>query len=145
MAELRRLWYLPNTNDIRTRPRYVRSVASIWVDTLNRELDIEEWKLNPDIFSIIQQRWEPHFIDRFASMVNTQIPVSTHDGATPIARTSTAYTYPTQHGGARTASATRHGPRSQRWPTSYANRAQQLPSWLPIGPTNRGTKPSTTP
>jgi hypothetical protein len=55
MAELRRLCYLPNTNDIRIRPRYVRSVGSIWAGTLNRELDIEEWKLNPEIFSIIQQ------------------------------------------------------------------------------------------
>jgi hypothetical protein len=30
MTELRRMWYLLNTNDIHIRPRYIRSTASTW-------------------------------------------------------------------------------------------------------------------
>jgi hypothetical protein len=50
MVQLRRLWYLLDTNDIRIRPRYIRSAANIWAHTLSRELDIEYWQLNPRAF-----------------------------------------------------------------------------------------------
>jgi hypothetical protein len=39
MTELRRLWYLLDTNDIYIRPSYIRSAANIWGDTLSREQD----------------------------------------------------------------------------------------------------------
>jgi hypothetical protein len=41
---------------------------------LSRELDIEDWQLSPKIFSLLHDRWGPHSIDRFASMLNTQLP-----------------------------------------------------------------------
>jgi hypothetical protein len=50
MSELRRLRYVLDTNDIRIRPRYIRSAANIRADFLSRELDIEEWQLNPRFF-----------------------------------------------------------------------------------------------
>jgi hypothetical protein len=74
MDELRRMWYLLDTNDIRTRPRYIRSATNMWADTLSRELDIDDWQLSPLIFSRLQKLWGPHSIDRFASMLNTQLP-----------------------------------------------------------------------
>jgi hypothetical protein len=74
MAELRRLWYLLDSNDINIRPRYIRSAANIWADKLSRELDYEDWQLNPRVFSHLQRRWGPHTIDRFASMLNAQLP-----------------------------------------------------------------------
>jgi hypothetical protein len=46
MTELRHLWYLLDTNDIRIRPRYIRSTANIWADTLSRELDTEDRQIN---------------------------------------------------------------------------------------------------
>jgi hypothetical protein len=42
MEELRRLWYLLDTNDIHIRPRYIRSAANLWADTLSRELDTKD-------------------------------------------------------------------------------------------------------
>jgi hypothetical protein len=42
MEEVRRLWYLLDTNDIHIRPRYIRSAANVWADTLSRELDTED-------------------------------------------------------------------------------------------------------
>jgi hypothetical protein len=74
MAELRRLWFLLDTNDILIRPRYIRPAANVWADTLSRELDTEDWQLNPRLFIHLHERWGPHTIDRFASMLNTQLP-----------------------------------------------------------------------
>jgi hypothetical protein len=74
MAELRRLWHLLDTNDILIRPRYIRSAANVWADALSRELDTEDWQLNPRLFTHLHERWGPHTIDRFASMLNTQLP-----------------------------------------------------------------------
>jgi hypothetical protein len=73
MTEMRRLWFLLYTNDIHIRPRYIRSATSVWADTLSRELDTEEWQLNPRPFAHLQSLWGPHTIDRFASMLNTQL------------------------------------------------------------------------
>jgi hypothetical protein len=69
MTELRRLWFLLDTNDIHIRPRYIRSAANVWADTLSRELDTEDMQLEH-----LQHRWGPHTIDRFASMLNAQLP-----------------------------------------------------------------------
>jgi hypothetical protein len=51
MTELRRLWFLLDTNNIHIRPRYIRSAANVWADTLSRELDTEDWQLNPRMFA----------------------------------------------------------------------------------------------
>jgi hypothetical protein len=67
---------------------------------------------------------------------------STQDGAIPNARTSTAYTSPTWRGAAIAAIATLHGPPYRPSLSNCAKHAQPLPSWPPIGSTNRGTKTS---
>jgi hypothetical protein len=43
MTELQRLWHLLDSNDISIRPRYIRSAANIWADSLSRELDRDDW------------------------------------------------------------------------------------------------------
>jgi hypothetical protein len=42
MTELRRLWYLLDTNNIHIRPMYIRSAANTWADKLNRHLDNDD-------------------------------------------------------------------------------------------------------
>jgi hypothetical protein len=74
MEELRRLWYLLDTNDIHIRPRCIRSAANVLADKLSRELDTEDLQLNPQIFEDLRHRWGPHTVDRFASMLNAQLP-----------------------------------------------------------------------
>jgi hypothetical protein len=56
MTELRRLWYLLDANDIHIRPRYIRSAANVWADTLSREMDTEDWQLNPRVFGHLEER-----------------------------------------------------------------------------------------
>jgi hypothetical protein len=53
MTELRRLWYLLDTNDIHIRPRYIRSAGNVWADTLSRELDRGLAAQSPPIRNII--------------------------------------------------------------------------------------------
>jgi hypothetical protein len=50
MTELRRLWFLLDTKDICTRPRYICSAANIRADILSGHTDVEDWLLNPRIF-----------------------------------------------------------------------------------------------
>jgi hypothetical protein len=71
MAELRRLWLLLDTNDIRLRAEYIRSAENVFADALSREPDDEDWAFNPSLFKIYDKRWGPHTIDRFASANNT--------------------------------------------------------------------------
>jgi hypothetical protein len=42
VTELRRLWYLLDTNDIHIRPSNIRSAANIWADILSREMGLED-------------------------------------------------------------------------------------------------------
>jgi hypothetical protein len=74
MAELRHFMYLLDNNDIKIRLRYTRPSANIWADTLRRDMDIDNRQLNPLIFSKVQRLWGPHYVDHFASMLNTQLP-----------------------------------------------------------------------
>ena len=73
MTELRKLWFLMDSNGISIRPRYIQSAANIWADRLSRELDDSDWQLHPRLFRHLQRRYR-HTVDRFASMANAQLP-----------------------------------------------------------------------
>jgi hypothetical protein len=51
MNELRRLWHLLGANDIRIRPRYICAPANIWPYGITKELDRDDWQLNPKILA----------------------------------------------------------------------------------------------
>ena len=74
MRRLRELWLLLDTNGIELSVLYIRSEANVWADALSRERDTEEWMLNPDVFDLLQSKFGPHTIDRFASMLTAQLP-----------------------------------------------------------------------
>ena len=73
MAELRKLFYLLDTNGIRVLPRYIRSAANFWADRLSRELDRDDWQLAPRMLALMDKLWGRHTIDRFASKANRQV------------------------------------------------------------------------
>ena len=74
MSELRKLFYLIDTNEIYIRPLYIRSAANIWADRLSRELDRSDWRLHPRVFAHLDEIWGGHTVDRFASRENRQLP-----------------------------------------------------------------------
>jgi hypothetical protein len=50
MTELRRIWYLSDTNNIHIMPMYIRYAANTWADKLSRHLDNDDWQLDPFVF-----------------------------------------------------------------------------------------------
>jgi hypothetical protein len=89
MTEVRRLWHLLDVNDINIRPMHIHSAANIWADSLNQELDRDDWKLNPRIFSYLQAKWEDTRSTASHRWKTHSSHVSTPSGATPSAKTST--------------------------------------------------------
>jgi hypothetical protein len=71
MDEFRKIWEPIDTNSIIIRARYIRSAANVWADSLSREIDRDDWQLNPRIFTYMDSMWGPHSIDRFATHGNS--------------------------------------------------------------------------
>jgi hypothetical protein len=74
MRRLRQLWLLLDLHNVELSVLYIRSEANVWADALSRERDTEEWMLNPEVFTLLQDRYGPHTVDRFASMLTAQVP-----------------------------------------------------------------------
>jgi hypothetical protein len=56
--------------------RHIPGVINERADWLSRRTDHgdEDWMLNPSVFQILDLRWGPHLVDRFASAANSQLP-----------------------------------------------------------------------
>ena len=74
MSELRKLFLITDTHDIRIRTQYIWSAANIWADKLSRETDASDCQLHPRVFKHLEALWGVHSIDRFASKENKQLP-----------------------------------------------------------------------
>jgi hypothetical protein len=74
MTELRRLWYVLDSNNIHIRPRYIRYAANTWANKLNRHLVSNDWQLDPSMYHEMDTQFGPHTIDRFASALDTLLP-----------------------------------------------------------------------
>ena len=74
MDLLRKLWFLCDVANIELRPRYIRSAANVWADALSRDLDRDDWRLNPKEFHRKDAEWGPHGVDTFASATSAQLP-----------------------------------------------------------------------
>jgi hypothetical protein len=133
MTELRRLWYPLDTNDLHIRPRYIRSAANIRANILSRELDTKDRQLNPRMFALLQARWGPHTIDRFASMLNTQLLRFNARWRDPQYEDVDCLRLPDATWN------THHGILCRPSPPNYASQARHLLSWPLTGPTRRCT------
>lgn len=43
-------------------------------DYLRRIVDLDNWSLSAALFQLVDSRWGPHTVDRFASFYNAQVP-----------------------------------------------------------------------
>ena len=77
MSLLRKLWWVLDVENIELRTKYIRSAANVWADQLSRDLDCDDWKLNPIEFRRMQTKWGQgaYEVDRFASSLSAQLPV----------------------------------------------------------------------
>ncbi|XRB23799.1 reverse transcriptase domain-containing protein [Pseudoscourfieldia marina] len=72
MAELRKLFWVLDVNDISLRTRHIRSAANVWADQLSRR-DNGDWRLSRAEFLELDRRYGPHNYDRFATTLNRQV------------------------------------------------------------------------
>ena len=70
MEELRKLWWILDSNDIQLYPEYIRSADNVYADRLSRIVDRDDWRLNPMTFGEYDRRWGQHTVDRFATANN---------------------------------------------------------------------------
>ena len=54
---------------------YLSGIRNWRADQLSRLNSTYEWKLHSNLFRMLDQHWGPHHIDRFASMMTTQLPI----------------------------------------------------------------------
>jgi hypothetical protein len=73
MRELRKLWRLLDMADISLRVRYIRSAANVWADQLSRRENRDDWMLNWRYFNVLETRYGPHSVERFATANNTHL------------------------------------------------------------------------
>eukprot|EP00873_Tetraselmis_striata_P039104 jgi/Tetstr1/459368/TSEL_004748.t1 len=74
MAELRKLYFILDSDDITIRARYIKTMANIWAIRLSREIDYDDWAFNLRHFNHFDNIWGRHTIDRFATMENARLP-----------------------------------------------------------------------
>ena len=74
MAQVRKLWWLLDMLDVTLHPRYIRSAANVWADSLSRLPPRDEWWVSRWVFTRLDKAWGPHTVDRFSSACNAQVP-----------------------------------------------------------------------
>ena len=58
---------------IRLEPEWVPRELNVRADLLSRVVDLDDWYLNPAVFSWLDSLWGPHTVDRFADHNNSQL------------------------------------------------------------------------
>eukprot|EP00873_Tetraselmis_striata_P040244 jgi/Tetstr1/460508/TSEL_005767.t1 len=72
MTELRKLWFILDSNDISTRPRYIKTTANIW--RLTASAANLTTTTGRSAYATSQHLGASHHIDRFTSMENAKLP-----------------------------------------------------------------------
>ena len=60
-------------HQIRIEPEWIPREENEMADYCSRIIDSDDWMLNPELFSMLDDLWGPHTVDRFANADNTQI------------------------------------------------------------------------
>jgi hypothetical protein len=73
MCELRKLFLLVYSYDVKITTPCIRSAANVWADNISRIFDNSDWQLAPRVFRHLNGIWGSHSIDWFASF-EKQLP-----------------------------------------------------------------------
>ena len=74
MAELRRLWWLLDTEDIELRVLYIRSAENIIADFASRLAAPRDYRVRRTVFERAQEMWGACTVDAFASAATALLP-----------------------------------------------------------------------
>lgn len=68
------IWMEAHEAGISLSARYLQGTLNVEADRLSRVSPTYEWKLHPRVFQCIDNMWGPHTVDRFATVMNSQLP-----------------------------------------------------------------------
>ena len=68
------IWALALDKNITITAKHLAGCSNTWADSLSRLNPLYEWKLHPRLWLDLERRWGPHTVDRFGSMLTTQLP-----------------------------------------------------------------------
>ena len=68
------MFYLCWLNGIVLDVQWIPRSSNERADLLSRFIDKDDWSVNRSVFHIVDAKWGPHTIDRFASYYNIQLP-----------------------------------------------------------------------
>ena len=60
-------------NNIVLEAQWILMSLNEKADLLSRYFDKDDWSINPSVFRVIDAKWGPHSIDRFASHYNAKV------------------------------------------------------------------------
>lgn len=72
-AEALRIFRISLNYSIKLEPEWVPREFNEIADYISRIIDYDDWGINPKVFELIDMRWGPHTIDRFASKHNAKL------------------------------------------------------------------------
>ena len=58
---------------IKLEPEWIPREENEVADYISRIVDYDDWGINHDVFNMLDDRWGPHTVDRFASHYNTKL------------------------------------------------------------------------
>ncbi|XP_068713014.1 uncharacterized protein [Montipora foliosa] len=62
------------SHDIALEAQWIPRSLNDRADLLSRFVDKDDWRVNPSVFRLVDAKWGPHAIDRFASYYKAQLP-----------------------------------------------------------------------
>ena len=90
MQQLRRLWWVLETNNVFLQAAYVPSAANL-ADGPSRLADRDDYQLDPAAFAWLDALFGPHTVDRFATANNTQLRRFNSQFADPLTEAVDAF------------------------------------------------------
>ncbi|VDI20858.1 Hypothetical predicted protein [Mytilus galloprovincialis] len=59
-------------NNIVLLPQWVPREKNVKADQISKSVDCDDWGIDPEVYSVLDNLWGPHTVDRFASDYNTK-------------------------------------------------------------------------
>lgn len=59
-------------NNIVLLPQWVPRDENVKADQISKSVDCDDWGIDPEVYSVLDNLWGPHTVDRFASDYNTK-------------------------------------------------------------------------
>ena len=67
------IFYFCHSNGISLEARWIPRSQNEKADLVSRFVDKDDWRINPSVYRLLDAKWCPHTVDRFATYYNAQL------------------------------------------------------------------------